>query len=345
MDSTEDMESIRTFLQYQHGCLISKIIFTACELGVFDLLLESGELMTAATIAEHLGTSNTGMERLLEACVGLKLLQVERKGNPALYGNTDFSSVYLAESSPKSQYHYMMFCSGTTFPNLAYLADAVRERKNQIERIFDNPPDDFFEALFRSEEKLKRFLNMMNSTRHLCGKDVVAAFDLSHFPLICDLGGSGGGLAKECISLHPNSTVTILDLPKVVEMAKKHFVSLEEQRISFHEGDFFKDPIPEADLYILARILHDWGDEECVQLLTKLQKACKPGGGVLVVEVVLNEDRSGPLEAHLYSLLMLLHTEGKERTPSEYNVLLSLAGFKEIQLKKRKFYDAILGRK
>ncbi|XP_060129402.1 acetylserotonin O-methyltransferase-like isoform X2 [Zootoca vivipara] len=217
--------------------------------------------------------------------------------------------------------------------------------KSPVGKISGNPSDNVFDVLYRSEDKMKMFSHSMNSKWHLCGRDVMAAFDLSHFPLICDLGGSGGGLAKECIALYPNSTVTILDLPKIVEMAKKHFVSPEEHRITFHGGDFFKDPIPEADLYILARVLHDWDDENCVQLLTKLHKACKPGGGVLVVEIVLNEDRSGPLEAHLQSMLMLLLTEGKERTPSEYNVLLSAAGFKEIQLKKCQLYDAILGRK
>uniref|UniRef100_A0A670IB47 Acetylserotonin O-methyltransferase n=1 Tax=Podarcis muralis TaxID=64176 RepID=A0A670IB47_PODMU len=305
----------------QNGFMFS-VMFTAAELGVFDLLLESGKLMPSTTIAERLGTSFTGMERLLDTCVGLKLLRVERTGSQALYGSTEFSNLYLAESSPKSQYHHMMFFSEITFLNLNYLTDAVR-----------------------SEGEMKRFSHSMNSNWHLCGRDVMAAFNLSHFPLICDLGGSGCGLAKECIALYPNSTVTIFDLPNVVEMAKKHFVSPEEHRITFHEGDFFKDPIPEADLYILARILHDWDDEKCVQLLTRLHKACKPGGGVLVVEVVLNEDRSGPLEAHLQSMLMLLLTEGKERTPSEYNALFSAAGFKEVQLKKCQLYDAILGRK
>nr|XP_008101436.1 PREDICTED: acetylserotonin O-methyltransferase isoform X2 [Anolis carolinensis] len=110
-------------------------------------------------------------------------------------------------------------------------------------------------------------------------------------------------------------------------------------------GDFFNDPIPEADLYILARILHNQDDEKCVALLTKLHKACKPGGGVLLVETVLNEDRSGPLAAHIYSIVMLLVLEGKERTLSEYSTLLVAAGFKDVQFKKGQHYDAVYGRK
>lgn len=55
----------------------SQVMFTACELGVFDLLLESGDPLSLDVIAARLGTSTTGMERLLDACVGLKLLSVE----------------------------------------------------------------------------------------------------------------------------------------------------------------------------------------------------------------------------------------------------------------------------
>lgn len=42
-------------------------------------------------------------------------------------------------------------------------------------------------------------------------------------------------------------------------------------------GDFFNDSIPEAELYILSKILHDWDDDKCKQLLAKVYKACKPG--------------------------------------------------------------------
>ncbi|XP_026502456.1 acetylserotonin O-methyltransferase-like, partial [Terrapene carolina triunguis] len=215
--------------------------------------------------------------------------------------------------------------------------------KNQYERAFGVSSKDLFEALYRSEEEMIKFMYGLNAIWSICGRDVIGAFDLSPFTVIYDLGGCAGGLAQECISLYPNSTVTIYDLPKVVQVAKERFVPSEERRITFHEGDFFKDPIPEADLYILARILHDWADDKCMQLLTKIHKACKPGGGVLLVETLLNEDKTGPLETQLYSMNMLVQAEGKERTPAEYSKLLAAAGFREIQVKKTgKLYDAIL---
>nr|XP_056718006.1 acetylserotonin O-methyltransferase [Euleptes europaea] len=346
MSSAEDLEYPRTLIQYQNGFLISKVMFAACELGVFDFLSKSEETLSSKAIAEELGASLQGMERLLDACVGLKLLTVEVKKGGVFYGNTEISRLYLTKSSPKSQYHNLIYYSKTIYPCWHYLTDAVREGKNQSERAFGVSSNDIFEALYRSEEEMIKFMSGLNAIWSICGKDVIAAFDLAPFTMIYDLGGGAGALAQECVSLYPNCTVTIFDLPKVVRTAKKHFVSSEESRINFHEGDFFKDSVPEADLYILARILHDWTDEKCVQLLTKVQKACKMGGGVLLVETLLSEDRSGPLESQLYSLNMLVQTEGKERTSTEYSALLAAAGFKEIEIKKTgKLYDAMLGRK
>ncbi|KAK9401830.1 ASMT: Hydroxyindole O-methyltransferase, partial [Crotalus adamanteus] len=156
---------------------------------------------------------------------------------------------------------------------------------------------------------------------------------------------STGGLPKELISLYPKCTVTVFDLPEIVEASKNHCFPSEEARITFHAGDFFKDPIPEADLYILARTLHNWSDESCLQLLCEVYQACKPGGSVLIVEMLLDEDKGGPLIAHFYSLLMLLFTEGKERSATELNVLLHKAGFQEVELKKGSLFHIILGRK
>ncbi|NP_990674.2 acetylserotonin O-methyltransferase [Gallus gallus] len=346
MDSTEDLDYPQIIFQYSNGFLVSKVMFTACELGVFDLLLQSGRPLSLDVIAARLGTSIMGMERLLDACVGLKLLAVELRREGAFYRNTEISNIYLTKSSPKSQYHIMMYYSNTVYLCWHYLTDAVREGRNQYERAFGISSKDLFGAMYRSEEEMLKFLAGQNSIWSICGRDVLTAFDLSPFTQIYDLGGGGGALAQECVFLYPNCTVTIYDLPKVVQVAKERLVPPEERRIAFHEGDFFKDSIPEADLYILSKILHDWDDEKCRQLLAEVYKACRPGGGVLLVESLLSEDRSGPVETQLYSLNMLVQTEGKERTAVEYSELLGAAGFREVQVRRTgKLYDAVLGRK
>ncbi|XP_022063443.1 acetylserotonin O-methyltransferase [Acanthochromis polyacanthus] len=336
----------RKILEYMEGFLISKTVFTSCELGVFDVLLGAGRPLSAEEISKSVGASLDGTERLLAACTGLQLLSTHQVNGQVLYSNTEQASVYLTRSSPVSLYQSIQYSSRTIYLCWHYLTDAVREGKNQYEKAFGVSSQDLFQALYRSDEEMVKFMHLMNSIWNICGKDVVTAFDLSPFKVICDLGGCSGALAKQCTSAYPECTVTIFDLPKVVHVSREHFVSEADQRISFHEGDFFKDHLPEADLYILARILHDWTDERCIELLRRIYKACKPGGAVLLVEALLREDGSGPLTVQLYSLNMLVQTEGRERTDVQYAALLAAAGFTNIQhCLTGKIYDAVLGHK
>ncbi|RXM99863.1 Acetylserotonin O-methyltransferase [Acipenser ruthenus] len=356
MNSSNDIEYPKKILDYMEGFLVSKTLFAACELGVFDFLLVSEQSTSSADIAKGLKTSVDGMERLLMACVGLQLLHADIQNGEG----AEWRSLLLHSVVPYAYYDSLF----------------------EVTKILLNIPQDISNSesmRLRSDEEMITFMKLMNSVWNICGKDVVTAFDLSPFQSIYDLGGCSGAVAKQCVSAYPESMVTIFDLPKVVQMAKEHFVSLDERRISFHEGDFFRDPIPASDLYILARILHDWTDEKCLELLIKVNKACKPdiqglvrsnklivvdysqilnahkhflafleqlGGGLLLIEALLNEDKSGPLTTQLYSLNMLVQTEGRERSPSEYIHLMEAAGFTDIQVKRTgKLYDAVLGRK
>ncbi|XP_014890574.1 acetylserotonin O-methyltransferase isoform X3 [Poecilia latipinna] len=289
----------RKILEYMEGFLISKTVFTSCELGVFDVLLAAERPLSAEEISQAVGASLDGTQRLLAACAGLQLLNTHWDNGQVFYSNTEQSRVFLTRSSPLSLCQSIQYSSRTIYLCWHYLTDAVREGRNQYEKAFGVSSKDLFQALYRSDEEMVKFMHLMNSIWNICGRDVVTAFDLTPFKVICDLG-----------------------------------------------GDFFKDSLPVADLYILARILHDWTDERCIELLCRIYKACKPGGAVLLVEALLNEDGSGPLTAQLYSLNMLVQTEGRERTGAQYAALLAASGFTNIQHRLTgKIYDAVLGHK
>ncbi|XP_064227013.1 acetylserotonin O-methyltransferase isoform X1 [Aotus nancymaae] len=398
MSSSED-HWYRLLTDYANGFMVSQVLFAACELGVFDLLAEAPGPLTVAALAAALGASCHAMERLLDACVSLKLLKVEMRGGRAFYGNTEMSRVYLSRVSPTSQCSMLLYMARTTYHCWGRLAQAVREGRNQYLHTFGVPAEELFTAIYRSEGERVQFMQALREVWSVSGRSVLTAFDLSLFPLVCDLGGGAcrqsrhhqqqtwqkdpvsqvafftspwwmegerrlvgsplrvthlvhfaaggaGALAEQCLSLYPGCHITVFDLPEVVRVAKEHFSLPGDEQIRFQEGDFFKDRLPEADLYILARILHDWADGKCSQLLERVYQSCKPGGGILVIESLLDEDRRGPLLTQLYSLNMLVQTEGQERTSSHYHALLSSAGFRDFQFKKTGvIYDAILARK
>ncbi|XP_014850542.1 PREDICTED: acetylserotonin O-methyltransferase-like [Poecilia mexicana] len=329
-------------LEYFNGFRVSKMIFSACELGVFDLLLKSQDALSAQHVAQELGTSMDGMERLLDALVGIEILEVETAQGTALYSSTDVANLYLAKGSAKSLHDMIIYRSQTVYPLWNNLVDAIREGRNQYEKTFGLPSGHFFQAIYRSEEEMLKFMGIMSCHWVLDGHDVVTAFDLSRFQKVVDLGGCTGALANEMARAYPASSVTVFDLPQVVEAAQKHFKQ-EDSGVTFQSGDFFSDEIPGADLYVLARVIHDWPEEKCLALLKKIYETCKPGGGVLLVEALLFENRRGPIMAQIFSLNMLVQTQGRERTPSEYTHMLNKSGFCNVQVcRTGKSYDAIL---
>ena len=108
-------------------------------------------------------------------------------------------------------------------------------------------------------------------------------------------------------------------------------LSKARARIDIVAGDFFEDELPEADLYALGRILHDWREDKIDLLLRKILARLPAGGGLLVAEKLLNEDGVGPVKANMQSLNMLVVTEGRERTFGEYSRLLRAAGFAQVE--------------
>ncbi|XP_053311851.1 acetylserotonin O-methyltransferase-like [Spea bombifrons] len=344
---TSDHKKVIILKEYAHAFVTSKVMFAACDLKLFDVLAESEQPLSAAAIAERLQTSSRGTECLLNACVGLQLIDVDTINGEVLYKNTELAQSYLTTMSSKSLCNTIKFFSNEVYPAASHLIDAIRLGNPVCHEESGVPPNEFFKDIYRSEDKMMVFMKYMDSSwTSFAKKEVVSAFDLSSFKTICDLGGCSGTLAKYCASLFPSSTIILYDLPEIIQAAKEHFVSPEDNRIILQQGNFFSDSLPNADLFILSRILFDWDEDTCLKLLHKMYMACNPGGGVLVIETILNEHRRGPLLTHMESVPILLLTEGKVRTASEYKGMLETVGFKDIKCSiKGNLFEGILARK
>jgi acetylserotonin O-methyltransferase len=162
-----------------------------------------------------------------------------------------------------------------------------------------------------------------------------------------DLGGATGHLAIAACQRYPNLRATVFDLAGTQPLALAIIdASAVSDRISFVAGDFFSDPFPEGDLYVLGRIVHDWTEEKITALLSRIHEALPSSGAVLVAEKLLWDDKTGPAWAQLQNLNMLTCTEGKERTLGEYETLLAHAGFVDVRgCQTNSPLDAVIARK
>ncbi len=302
----------------------SKTMFTAVRLGIFDQL--ETEPQSADAIAAALNLNASALARLLDGCVALRLLTRERQ----TYSNTPVASKYLVCASPDTFAGYIVYSDQSLFPLWSHLDDAIREGSNRWAQTFGSR-NALFDYYFRDPAATASFVSAMNGFARLASPRIVHGFDLSRFSHLVDLGGATGHLAIAACETNPQLRATVLDLPRVESFARPYIAaSPVSARVEFVTGDFFADPLPPGDLYVLGRILHDWSDTKIGSLLEKIFRALPSDGGILVVEALVDDDRSGPVYALMQDLNMLICTEGRERTFAEYRALLEAAGFTNV---------------
>jgi acetylserotonin N-methyltransferase len=296
----------------------SKTMFTAVRLGVFDRLQKSPA--RASEMADEFRVDPNALARLLDACAAMGLL--EKAGG--VYRNQPAADTYLCSNSPHTLRGYIVYSDEALYPMWAHLEDAIREGAPRWKQTF-GIEGAIFSGFFRSETAMRDFVRAMHGFGMQTSPAVVAAFDLSGFRTIVDLGGATGHLAIAACERYPEMRGVVFDLPQVIALAAPH------ERVEFRAGDFFADELPEGDLYALGRILHDWSEPKIHTLLQRVHAALPAGGGVLIAEQLLEEDGVGPMWANMQSLNMLVATEGRERSLGEYAQLLAAAGFRQTQ--------------
>ncbi len=315
-------------LGYINAFRHSKTMFVATSLGVFDEL--EREPSTVGRLASRLNLNQDALERLLNGCVYLGL--VERHG--VTYANTPVSSRYLVSSSPSTLAGYIVYSERSLYPLWAHLADAVREGTNRWEQTFGSR-NALFDQFFRDDHAKEVFLTGMHGFGQLTSEAIVQVFDLSRFHMLADLGGATGHLSVAACQHYPDLQAVVFDLGPVETVARRYLSTVAcHDRITFAVGDFFQDPLPQADLYYLGRILHDWAEDKIHRLLNRIYAALPASGALLIGEAILSDDRCGPEYAVMQSLNMLICTEGKERTAAEYEALLRSAGFRTVEARR-----------
>ncbi len=329
-DATPILELILAFRR-------SKTMFAAVEFGVFDRL--SGRTATAEELAQELAVNSSALARLLDGCVSLGLLTHTQAG----YGNTAVAERFLTAKSPATLNGYIRYSNESLYKLWDRLEDSVREGGHRWTQVFGSR-NALFDHYFRNDEAAANFLGGMHGFGQLASPPVVRSFDLSRFTHLVDLGGATGHLAIAACETYPKLRATVLDLPAVEKFARTHIArSSAADRIDFVASDFFANDLPAADLYNLGRILHDWSEEKIVSLLGKIHRALPPGGALLIEETIVNADRSGPAPSLMQDLNMLVCTDGRERTFSQYHALLESAGFTSIDYRLTgSLVDAIL---
>ena len=281
----------------------SKVLLSAVEMNVFTAL--GADRLTGKELGAKVGLHPRGIADFLDALVAMKFLQRDGDGPAARYSNTPATSEFLVESSPRYVGGILEMLNARLFRFWHDLPEALRTGKPQNEIKHTGAP--MFEELYRDPPRLEQFMRAMTGLSRINFEAFAEKFDFARYKTLCDVGGATGLLAIEVAKRHPHMRCTSFDLPQVAPIAMRSISSAGlSERVKTASGDFFKDPLPKADVITMGMILHDWNLENKMRLIKAAYDALPAGGAFIVIEALIDDARRENLFGLLMSLNMLI---------------------------------------
>ncbi len=275
----------------------SRILQAAVRLGVFDALRR--RTADATGVAAAVGADARAMGLLLEALVVLGLLDRDGAG----YRLNDLSATYLAGASPRD-FSGMIRFDALSWDAWGKLEDAVRDgRPARVPDMYQH-----------DEAETAIFINAMDSLVKARGdaEAVADLLDLSDARRLLDIGPGPATYPIALCRRYPALRATLYDLPGTLRITRRYVAASEvAARIECVAGNYRADPVPGAcDVIFLSNIIH--GEDEAANeaLVGKLSGALVPGGRLVIKDHILGGTRAETDSGTVFSLLMLLTTEG-----------------------------------
>jgi cyclopropane fatty-acyl-phospholipid synthase-like methyltransferase len=212
------------------------------------------------------------------------------------------------------------------------LPEALRTGKPQNETKHGGKG--VFEELYAELPRLEQFLGAMTGLSRINFEAFAEKFDFSQFKTLCDIGGATGLLCTEVAKKQAHLQCVSFDLPPVEPIAKKAIAAAGlSNRVSTAAGDFFKDPLPKADLITMGMILHDWNLEKKMHLIRAAYNSLPPGGALVAIEAIIDDARRENVFGLLMSLNMLIEFgDAFDYSAADFRKWCTEVGFKRFEV-------------
>ena len=307
-------DPLRTPLEELSGDMVgmwrTQAIRAAVELGVFESLPAS-----AQDIERSLELADSAGIRLMRALAELGLV---RRDDEGVYHATEKGAL-LQRSHPLSLADAASLWGGETYAAWAEAEYSLRTGRSAFRKLYGRNP---FEPLKDRPEQLRSSHRAFASYARHDYQSLATACDFRTHGHVLDAGGGPGELAFALLRAYPKLTATVMDLPEVVGRAVAPDVL--KGRCQFVPGDLFEQWPVHSDAVVLARVLHDWPDDDAERILARARESMPAGGALYVVEMVLDGITGS---GGLLDLNMLIVAGGAERTEEQFRHLLDRTGF------------------
>lgn len=306
---------------------LSRAICTIGALGVADHI-EPGTPQPVENLAQLTRAHERSLYRLLRFAASYGLF---REMDNRAFDHTPLSAALRSDAvgsfRPAAEMFHRVFAAWDG------LDHAVRTGEAGCIKVFGEP---MFDYIGRHPDLASVFDAGMTAFHGHETDAMLEAYDFSDVRALADIGGGNGSLLCAVLQRYPQMRGILFDLGHVVARARAGMQKLGlEQRCSVIEGNFFESVPPGADAYLLRHIIHDWSDEQSVQILRNCRAVIPLHGRVLLVEFAVPAANQASLGKDA-DMIMLTFPGGMERTEKEYQALFEQSGFRLTKVTKTK---------
>lgn len=291
----------------------------ACELGLPEHLAEGPRSLDDLAVAS--GTKPELLARFLRTLTSYEILVQHGDAAYALapLGRT------LLPSSAGSMRGAVLMGGSRWMQNLWHaLPETLRTGKTGFEIAYGCGSWKYFAD---HPDARREFDEAMVNLTTTDAPSFARAIDFSKAKRVCDVGGGRGTLLAHVLAQHPHLEGVLFDSEEVVGQARPVLDMWGvTERVQLVGGDFFVSVPVGCDIYFLRQVIHDWDDTQARQILRTVRAAMQPGQRVLLYEMLRPERIS---QHPVFSLdpMMLVADQGRERTLTEMEALLTHCGF------------------
>jgi hypothetical protein len=308
-----------TLQRYVSGFQTTQVIYVAARIGVADLLADGPR--TAQWLAGPTGAQPQALDRLLRMLAALGVVAREDDGS---YSLTTLGA-HLRTGVPGSfRSRALFFGDQATWGAWGALAHCIETGESGYEHVFGMTAWEYRE---RHPDAGALFNDIMTELTDGTGPMVAKHYDFPSTGTVVDVGGGHGRMLAAILASKPGLCGILFDLPQVVGGGSQVLSELGVlDRCEIVGGDIFAELPAGHEIYILARVLHDWPDADVARILARCRAAMPISGRLLIVERMVGAETD--FVVAMSDLTMLVGTGGRERSGVEFESLLREAGLR-----------------
>jgi hypothetical protein len=192
----------------------------------------------------------------------------------------------------------------------------------------DDAPGDWH-ASMHDTAFAEAFTAAMDCRGRVLAPALAAAVDAGSVRRLLDVGGGSAVYSIALSERFPSLAATVLEAAPVDGIARRAVAAAGlDGRIDVVAADMFTARWPHGhDCHLFSNVLHDWDEAECRELLAKSAAGLPAGGQILIHDMLLDDDKSGPLWSAEYSVLLATITQGRLYSAAEIGGWLAALGF------------------